>query len=322
MKELLHIRHYGLTLHRNDVDYPVITDANLTVGEGEIVGLIGESGSGKTVLWKSIFGLMDTRSWHGSGEVSFCGETILQENQDHLLRLRGKDVAVILQDPMSAFDQVFTIEQHFWETARAHTDWTKEQTVEKARGLLRRMYIRDPDKVLRLYPFQCSGGMLQRIMIAIAVLLDPALLIADEPTTAVDAAVQREILAILKELNQERKTGILYISHDLRNVQSLADRVCVMYAGYLVEKFPASCLRTGDTVHPYTRRLLESRPSFTKGRLPVMEGSPPTLLERQGGCPFAPRCSEAGEHCRTFSMAETTLKHSHTLRCAERRPKA
>lgn len=162
------------------------------------------------------------------------------------------------------------------------------------------MYIRDPDKVLRLYPFQCSGGMLQRIMIAIAVLLDPVLLIADEPTTAVDTAVQQEILAILKELNQERKTGILYISHDLRNVESLADRVCVMYAGYLVESFPTSCLRTGDTVHPYTRRLLESRPSFTKGRLPVMEGSPPTLLERKDGCPFVPRCSEAGSIAARF----------------------
>ena len=160
--------------------------------------------------------------------------------------------------------------------------------------------------------------MLQRIMIAIAVLLDPVLLIADEPTTAVDVTVQREILAMLRELNRERKTRILYISHDLKIVEALADRICVMYAGYIVETCPASSLRDGAVRHPYTQRLLQSRPSFTKARLPVMEGSPPTLLERQDGCPFMPRCPEAEAACRSFSMEQTQIADGHTLRCRRR----
>lgn len=313
--DLLRIRDYRLFLKTETQTVPVISRGDLHIRPGEIVGLIGESGCGKTVLWKSIFGLLEPEKWVREGEAAFRGETLKADDAARLLQLRGKDAAVILQDPMSAFDQVFTIEHHFLETARAHTGWTRQATRERAVALLRQLYLREPEKVLAMYPFQCSGGMLQRVMIAIAILMDPAILIADEPTTAVDVTVQRQVIAMLRRLNQEQHTGILYISHDLRIVEDLAQRIYVMYAGALVESFPAQVLREGGAAHPYTRRLLASRPSFTKEKLPVMPGSPPALLERPAGCPFAPRCSEATAACADFGMERTDLGGGHWLRC-------
>ena len=145
-------------------------------------------------------------------------------------------------------------------------------------------------------------------------MLDTPLIIADEPTTSVDVTVQREIVSILKEINREKGTSILYISHDLKVIESIADRIYVMYAGYLVESFPAAALQEGRVLHPYTIKLLQSRPSYTRDDLPVMKGNPPTLAQRQSGCPFAPRCDCVQEACRGFDMAETTMRN-HTVRC-------
>lgn len=265
--DLFQIQNYNLYLDSDGQQIPVVSHVNLSIREGEIVGLIGESGSGKTVLWKSILGLLDGQKWQPEGSVMLRGTGFDWKDRKAISLLRGKDISVILQDPISAFDQVFTIEHHFWETARAHTDWTRPETREKAITLLHRMYIREPEKVLAMYPFQCSGGMLQRVMIAIALLLEPSLLIADEPTTAVDVTVQRQIISMLQELNREKHTSILYISHDLKIVEKLVNRVFVMYAGNLIESFPVSHLNEAQVFHPYTKQLLKSRPSFSKEKL-------------------------------------------------------
>ena len=314
MPDILTVKNYSLELKRDDSMYSVIRSADMHIGEGEIVGLIGESGSGKSMLWKSMLGLADPARWERRGEVKLNGKDIGSLTAAEAAGIRGKDAAVILQDPMNAFDQVFTIQRHFLETARIHKKWNDEKTQAKATALLRRMNIREPEKVLRMYPFQCSGGMLQRIMIALAVMLDTPLIIADEPTTSVDVTVQREIVSILKEINREKGTSILYISHDLKVIESIADRIYVMYAGYLVESFPAAALQEGRVLHPYTIKLLQSRPSYTRDDLPVMKGNPPTLAQRQSGCPFAPRCDCVQEACRGFDMAETTMRN-HTVRC-------
>ena len=314
MSDILTVKNYSLELKRDDSMYSVIRSADMHIGEGEIVGLNGESGSGKSMLWKSMLGLADPARWERRGEVKLNGKDIGSLTAAEAAGIRGKDAAVILQDPMNAFDQVFTIQRHFLETARIHKKWNDEKTQAKATALLRRMNIREPEKVLRMYPFQCSGGMLQRIMIALAVMLDTPLIIADEPTTSVDVTVQREIVSILKEINREKGTSILYISHDLKVIESIADRIYVMYAGYLVESFPAAALQEGRVLHPYTIKLLQSRPSYTRDDLPVMKGNPPTLAQRQSGCPFAPRCDCVQEACRGFDMAETTMRN-HTVRC-------
>lgn len=299
MPEILTLKNYSLDLQKGSLKYGVISSVDLYIGRGEIVGLIGESGSGKSMLWKSVLGLLDSQRWKCRGERT----------------LNREDVAVILQDPMNAFDPVFKIEHHFIETAKAHRSWSDKTIRSKAAELLHRMNIRQPDKVLKMYPFQCSGGMLQRIMIAMAVMLDTALIIADEPTTSVDITAQREIISMLEEINRDQGASILYISHDLRIMENIADRIYVMYAGYMVESFPSEALREGGAKHPYTIKLLQSRPSYSRDYLPVMKGNPPTLSERQTGCPFASRCDHAVEKCRLFDMGETVVGRGHHIRC-------
>ena len=315
MKEQLRTEKWSVYLKQEDRRLRVITETDIKIKTGEIIGLIGESGCGKSVFWKSVLGLQDPNVWELEGKAWIREKPVDSQNSEELRSIRGRDAAVILQDPMSSFDQVFTIEQHFWETAKAHTSWSRQETAARAEELLRRLYIREPGQVLKMYPFQCSGGMLQRIMIAIALMMEPAVLIADEPTTSVDVTVQREILSMLKELNQKQQTSILYISHDLKAVESISDYVYVMYAGYVVESFPVSHLQEGNVRHPYTQKLLEARPSFTKKRLPVLQGRPPELLERQSGCPFAARCPLADEACKTFDMKKTAVTENHMVRC-------
>lgn len=312
----------SVVLMQNGKEYPVVSQADLEIPKGKITGLIGESGCGKSVYWKSILGLLSPDVWKVRGDVWIAGKKIELQKEGDLQKLRGKDVSVILQDPMSSFNPVFTIERHFMETAAAHLNWKPETVRRKALELLDRLYIQKPEAVLKMYPFQCSGGMLQRIMIAIALMAEPAVLIADEPTTSVDVTVQREILSMLKELNRTQNTSILFISHDLKAVESIAHQVSVMYAGYIVEAFPSGVLSAGEVSHPYTRKLLEARPSFTKKRLPILAGRPPELTERSGGCPFAPRCPEETCECHLFQMEETKVTEDHRIRCLLRRKPA
>lgn len=300
MSDLLKISKYGLSLKCGDSRYKVLSDIEMSVKEGQIIGLIGESGSGKSVLWKSVMGLLDEKNW----EIS----------KDAKVHVRQRP-SVILQDPMNAFDQVFTIKYHFLETSKAASKQEKKEVLNRAKFLMEQLYIRDPEKVLDMYPFQCSGGMLQRIMIAIALMDDCKMLVADEPTTSVDVTVQREIVALLKEINEKKHTGILYISHDLEIMENIADRIYVMYAGYLVEEFPASKLKSQEVLHPYTVQLLKSRPTFSKEPLYTMVGNPPTLMERQSGCPFAPRCGYKTGKCLEFDMKNHELSENHRIRC-------
>ena len=232
------------------------------------MGLIGESGSGKSVTGLSIAGVHRPPDWQVSGSVSMDGVPVPLGNEDDMRRLRGEDICFVMQNPMSAFDPLFTIREHFQETREAHGK--KGADVDQiAIPLLERIHIRDPKQVLKSYPFECSGGMLQRIMIAIAVMNQPKLLIADEPTTALDRTVQYEIIRLLGELKGSG-SAILFISHDLKAVSYIADEIAVMYGGYIVETGSVHEIMEHPQ-HPYTRALISATPSYCKEVLPVLK---------------------------------------------------
>ena len=315
MPELLRIENYKLMLHENGATFCAIQSTDLSVKSGEVVALIGESGSGKSMLWKSLLGLTAPDKWENSGRFWFKGKEMILDDKKSLAQMRGREIAVVMQDTVNSFDQLFTIEQHFLETARTHTSWKKEEITQKAVGILRNLNVHHPEKVLKMYPFQCSGGMLQRIMIAIALLLQPDLIIADEPTTSVDVTAQREIITLLKKVNQEYGTGILFISHALKTVEHLANRIYVMYGGQLIEYFSGEEFRQQKVCHPYTKKLLLSRPAYTRDYLPVIRGTQPALKERPKGCPFAPRCEYAATVCQEFDMKEAIVSEGHGVKC-------
>jgi oligopeptide/dipeptide ABC transporter ATP-binding protein len=220
-----------------------------------------------------------------------------------------------MQNPMSAFNPLFTIGRHFEETLRAHTGMTGTQSRAKAMDLLDRVGLSRPAVIMTQYPFQLSGGMLQRVMIAMAMSMQPAVLIADEPTTALDATVRRQILGQLSRLREEYRTAMLLVSHDLGVIAQLADQVAVMYCGYIVEKAPV--LELFDSpAHPYTRALMASRPDLQRKRLHPVAGQPPSLLNLPRGCPFSPRCPDASPLCVSYDMEPVQRGRDHLVRCA------
>jgi oligopeptide/dipeptide ABC transporter ATP-binding protein len=293
----------------------VIRNVSLKVKNQDIVGLIGESGGGKSVFWRSLFGLLDSAKWQVSGQALLQGKALNYLDEEECRALRGQTVGIIPQDPMSSFDPVRTILSHFLETAGAHTDLTKKEIREMAQASLARLYIDNPKRILSSYPFQCSGGTLQRVMVAIADMLKPALLVADEPTTSVDVTVRREVLSLLKNSKDQSQTSILLISHDLKAVMSVASEINVMYAGSIIERIPTPALAAGQARHPYTIKLIKSRPSFSKERLESIPGSPPSLPERQSGCPFQPRCEKALDGCQDYALEPKQLNPGHEVRC-------
>jgi oligopeptide/dipeptide ABC transporter ATP-binding protein len=293
----------------------VIHKVSLEVGPQDIVGLIGESGGGKSVFWKALFGLLDSPKWRVSGQAFLQGKLLNYHDEEEGRALRGQSVGIIPQDPMSAFDPVRTILSHFLETAGAHTTLTKNQISQMAESSLAQLYIDNPKRILASYPFQCSGGTLQRVMVAIADLLKPALLVADEPTTSVDVTVRREVLSLLKDSKNQIGSSILLISHDLMAVTSLASEINVMYAGSIIERIPTPALTASQARHPYTIKLIKARPSFSKERLESIPGAPPTLSAGQSGCPFQPRCEKALKPCRHYDLEPKQISPGHEVRC-------
>lgn len=312
---MFEVRNLNADLCQDDRTFPVVRDVSFRIDEGKLLGLIGESGSGKTVTALSIAGVQRPPRWQVRGEVRLDGKDIPLHSEEQMRQLRGREICFVTQNPMSAFDPLFTIRDHFRETQAAHGNESREAGDRMAEELLERMRIADPKKVLKSYPFECSGGMLQRIMIAIAVMNRPKLLIADEPTTALDRTVQYEIIRILGEL-KEMGSAILFVSHDLKAVSYIADDIAVMYGGYLVEQGPVRSLLESPQ-HPYTKALIGATPGFSKDPLPVLEGMPPSLQQRPPeGCPFLPRCKGRTTLCDHYGMECITQDH-RLVRCAQ-----
>lgn len=247
------------------------------------------------------------------GRIVLQDQLLQYDNHERLRELRGGVMSMIMQNPTGSFNPLITIGEHFIETVRCHKTVSKKEAAQIALEMLAKLNLSAPEKVMQQYPFQLSGGMLQRVMIAIALFMRPAVLIADEPTTSLDVTVQYQILGELSHLRDNYNTSILLVSHDLGIIAQMADDVAVMYGGYIVEKASVAEI-FNNPLHPYTRALMQSKPSFTKQRLKVLEGYPPSITRLKAGCPFAERCTYAQGDCYKFEMNNYGLA-SHTVRC-------
>ena len=290
---------------------------DLQIREGEILALLGESGCGKSVTSLSLMGLIPPDgSGTVSGRVMFNGVDLCKLDHAQMRKLRGKDISMIFQEPLSSLNPVMTVGRQIAEALICHGVAGKREARDKTVQLLREVGISDPDSRFDTYPHELSGGMCQRVMIAMAIACDPKLLIADEPTTALDVTIQKQILNLIHALRERRNTAVLLITHDLGVVAEHADRVSVMYAGKVIEEAPVDVLFSAPA-HPYTRGLLDSTPHLEHqgDHLPSIPGYVPDLVDLPAGCTFAPRCAYADERCREQSPGRTVLSDVQSVRC-------
>ncbi len=298
---LLDVEDLHVEFRTRDGVAKAINGASFTLDEGETLAILGESGSGKSVTAQAIMGILDTPpAFIPSGQVRYCGTDLLKLPEDERRKTRGSEISMIFQDALSALNPVFPVGWQIAEMFRVHRGMNKSDARQRAISLMERVKIPGAKERVDAYPHQFSGGMRQRIMIAMAIALDPAVLIADEPTTALDVTVQAQIMHLLADLQHERKMGLILITHDLGVVADVADRIAVMYAGRIVEQADVYDLYR-QPAHPYTKGLLESIPRLDqKGQeLAAIGGLPPNLMRIPPGCPFNPRCRYARDICRT-----------------------
>lgn len=293
-----------------------VDGVSFDVGPGEVLGVVGESGSGKTITGFSVLGLIDKPGRIASGEVILNGRDLRKLPEAEMQRMRGDRIAMIFQDPMMTLNPVLRIDTQMVETIKAHRDVSTQRAREMAAEALGLVGIPSPVERLRTYPHEMSGGMRQRVVIAIALMLEPDLIIADEPTTALDVTIQSQILSEVQRLLAVRKTALIWITHDLTVVAGLAHRVAVMYAGRIVETGPVADL-LDRPAHPYTKGLIASIPSSVpRGeRLVPIRGMTPSLINLPAGCAFAPRCPYASDQCLVARPEEQNLGDMRALRC-------
>jgi oligopeptide transport system ATP-binding protein len=297
---LLEVDQLQVEFRTRDGVAKAINGVSFELHEGETLAILGESGSGKSVTAQAIMGILDSPpAFITGGEVRYCGQDILKLSDEDRRRVRGPEISMVFQDALSALNPVFPVGWQIAEMFRKHRGMNKSDSQAQAIRLMQRVQIPGAAQRVKAYPHQFSGGMRQRIMIAMAIALDPAVLIADEPTTALDVTVQAQIMQLLADLQEERKMGLILITHDLGVVADVADRIAVMYAGRIMEQADAFELYA-QPGHPYTKGLLDSIPRLDqKGEtLAAIGGLPPNLMHIPPGCPFNPRCHYAQDICR------------------------
>ncbi|MEL6682878.1 MAG: ABC transporter ATP-binding protein [Pseudomonadota bacterium] len=295
-----------------------VNDVSFSLKPGELLGVVGESGSGKSVTMMSLLGLLpsppaDVRN----GSVNFDGKDLLQVNKETLRSVRGGKIGFVFQDPMTSLNPVFTVGMQLAEPLRKHMGMNKKEAAQRAQELLELVGIPDARRRLHDYPHQFSGGMRQRVMIAIALACDPKVLIADEPTTALDVTIQAQILELMKELREKLGMAVIWITHDLGVIAGIADRVMVMYGGQVVEHAPVKEL-FGNPQHPYTRALLKTIPTIhgdRAARLTIIEGQPPIMVGPPTSCPFRDRCDVAFDRCARENPPRYDLGGGHDAAC-------
>ncbi|MEZ0536259.1 ABC transporter ATP-binding protein [Caldicellulosiruptoraceae bacterium PP1] len=317
MAKILEVKDLKTSFFTHVGEVKAVDNVSFYIDEAEAVGIVGESGSGKSVTSMSLMRLIAPPGKIVNGQIIFEGEDLLTKTEKQMQQIRGNRISMIFQDPMTSLNPVFTIGNQLVEAIKTHNNVTTEEAKKRAIEMLKLVGIPSPERRLKQYPHEFSGGMRQRVMIAMALSCNPKLLIADEPTTALDVTIQAQILELLKDLQQKIKMSIILITHDLGVVADICSRVIVMYGGIIVEQGSVNEIFYNPK-HPYTWGLLKSVPKMHEGlkkRLVPIEGQPPDLLKPPKGCPFAPRCEWAMKVCLEHRPPLFDVGEKHIARC-------
>ncbi len=324
MDKLLQVNELHTSFFTHVGEVKAVRGATFDVEKGEAIGIVGESGCGKSVTMMSLLRLLTDTGKIKSGSAIFDGKDLVKMSNQEMLKIRGNDISMIFQDPMTSLNPVFTIENQLAEPLLRHKKLSKAQARKKIIELMQLVGIPEAEKRLHQYPHEFSGGMRQRVMIAMALTCDPKLLIADEPTTALDVTIQAQILDLMKDLKNKINTSIILITHDLGVVADICSRINVMYGGIVVESGTKRDIFYNPK-HPYTAGLLASVPNpktLAKERLKPIEGQPPDLLKPPAGCPFMPRCKYAMKICDTQLPQNFDISEGHKAACWLNHPDA
>lgn len=316
-KNVLEINNLKTVFKSRGQEVQAVRGVSFSVGEGEIVGLVGESGSGKSVTMKAVLGILPENAEISSDSLMLNGVDLSKLSEDEYRKMRGKDMTMIFQDPMTALNPLVKVGKQLEEVILRHSNCSKAEAKKKAVEMLAKVGIPTPEQRVKQYPHEFSGGMRQRVLIAMALACEPKLLIADEPTTALDVTIQAQILDLLKELEGEYHTSIVLITHDMGVVATVCSKIAIMYGGLIMEAGTAEEIFY-DPKHPYTKALLRAIPSLDlkEGeRLQSIDGLPPSLVNPPKGCPFAERCEFATERCRTAMPEYKQFSETHRAMC-------
>jgi oligopeptide transport system ATP-binding protein len=318
-KPLLEVKNVRTSFFSHLGEIQAVRGSSFTLNHGDVLGIVGESGSGKSVTALSVMGLIEEPGRIKEGEILFDGEDLVKKSQSELSALRGNEISMIFQDPMTSLNPVYSIENQMVEVIRRHNkNMNKREAVTKAVDMLRLVGIPEPEKRIKSYPHEFSGGMRQRVMIATALSCGPRLLIADEPTTALDVTIQAQILDLMNDLKERVNASIILITHDLGVIAEVCDHIIVMYGGTIMEKGTEKDIFY-DPQNPYTVGLHQSVPKVSssdeKKRLVPIEGSPPDLMHPPKGCPFSPRCPHVMKICLETPAPTIRLSETHTSAC-------
>lgn len=320
-ESLLSIDDLSIGFHTEKGFHNAIEGVSLSVKKGKTLAIVGESGCGKSVTSLAVMKLLPENGEISNGKITFKDQDLTNLDQTDMRSIRGNEIAMIFQEPMTALNPVFTVGQQISEVFRVHKNMSKKEAREASLKMLEKVQIPDPQQRIDEYPFQMSGGMRQRVLIAIALACSPKLLIADEPTTALDVTIQAQIITLMKDLQKELETAIVFITHDLGVVAQLADDVAVMYAGKLIEKGTVFDI-FDDPQHPYTQGLLDSLPKINDSKatkLNSIPGNVPSIADFTQGCRFAPRCTLASSTCHKGFPSLEAINPSHQVACYNRK---
>lgn len=293
---ILEIKNLNLCFQSNGKDYQALHNINLSLRKGEMLAIVGESGCGKTITAMSVLRLLSQNAKITSGEIFYNNQNLLCLSEKEMQNIRGKEIALIPQDPMTSLNPLYTVGSQLLEVIEAHQKIKGKEAEKIAIDVLNKVKIPNAKERLKAYPHEFSGGMRQRVIIAMAIACNSKIIIADEPTTALDVTVQAQIMELLKEIQKENQTSFIFISHDFGLVYEIADSTAVMYAGRVIEKANSNDLFKNPK-HPYTQALIKTLPDFNSTKLEAIQGQPPSIKDHFDGCPFAPRCNKKIEIC-------------------------